>query len=77
MDQISPQTTNAAAVNFGFESGTDGWFAPVANEVAGYAVATTRALPYAGDASALLVRTAARAYGKNYGELRQRISANP
>ena len=76
-DQISPQTTNAAAVNLGFESGTDGWFAPVANEVAGYAVATTRALPYAGRASAWLARTVARTYGKNYGELRQRISAIP
>jgi erythromycin esterase len=76
-DQINPQVTNAAAVNFGFESGTDGWFAPAANEVSGYAVKTTRALPYAGNASALLVRTTARAYGKDYGELRQRISAIP
>jgi erythromycin esterase len=76
-DQISPQGTNAAAVNLGFESGTDGWFAPAANEVAGYTVATTRAVPYSGNTSALLVRTNARAYGKSYGELRQRIRAIP
>jgi hypothetical protein len=76
-DQINPQGTNAAAVNFGFESGTDGWFTPVANQVSGYAARTTRALPYAGKASALLTRTATRTYGKNYGELRQRIDAVP
>jgi hypothetical protein len=34
-------------------------------------------LPYAGRASAFLSRTFARTYGKNYGELRQRINAIP
>jgi hypothetical protein len=76
-DQITPQGTNPAATNFDFESGTTGWFAPVANQVSGYAVHTTHALPYAGHASALLTRTAARTYGKNYGELRQRFDAVP
>lgn len=81
-DQITPQPTNPAAVNLGLDDGDvdgvpAGWFAPVANQVGGYAVATTPARPFAGAASAVLWRTPARGYGKNYGELRQRLRAVP
>lgn len=82
-DQITPQATNPAPANLGFEDGIAddgvpaGWFAPIANQVGGYRVTTTPALPYAGHRSAVLVRTTARGYGKDYGELRQRIRAVP
>jgi hypothetical protein len=76
-DQITPQGTNPAPLDLGFESGADGWFQPVANQVSGYTVATSHALPYQGAASAVLTRNLQRTYGKNYGELRQRFVATP
>jgi erythromycin esterase len=76
-DQITPQTTNATATNLDFESGTSGWFAPIANQASGYTVDTTHALPHGGHSAAVLRRTLSRTYGKNYGELRQRFSAVP
>ena len=76
-DQITPQGTNPAPLDLGFESGTGGWFQPIANQVSGYTVTTTHAHPYQGTASAVLTRNLHRTYGKNYGELRQRIVATP
>ncbi|HEY5932989.1 MAG TPA: erythromycin esterase family protein, partial [Kofleriaceae bacterium] len=74
-DQITPQGTNPAPLDLGFETGTAGWFQPIANAVSGYTVATSHAQPYEGKASAALIRNNQRTYGKNYGELRQRILA--
>jgi erythromycin esterase len=76
-DQIVPQGTNATPLDLGFDSGTAGWFQPITNTVSGYTVATTRAHPYQGTASAVLTRNLQRSYGRNYGELRQRIVAAP
>ena len=76
-DQITPQATNAAALDLGFEAGTGGWFQPITNEVSGYTVTTTSVLPFEGAASAVLARDLRRTYGRNFGELRQRIAAGP
>lgn len=76
-DLITPQGTNPAPLDLGFEGGTGGWFQPIANQVSGYTVTTTHVHPYQGTASAVLARTLQRTYGKNYGELRQRIVATP
>lgn len=80
-DQLSPQPTAPAAVNLDLEDHDDhlptGWFAPITNEVGGYQVRSTPAHQQGGDRSAVLFRDHGPAYGRDYGELRQRISAVP
>jgi erythromycin esterase len=80
-DQITPQPTLPAAANLDLESETDGrpdgWFIPAANEVSGYRIESSHLWPYQGKRSAAIVRDGTRTYGRNYGELRQRISAIP
>jgi hypothetical protein len=80
-DQLTPQATLPVAVNLDFESETDGrptgWFVPMSNAVSGYRVEIDRLQPHAGKGSAIIARDDTRGYGRNYGELRQRISAVP
>lgn len=80
-DQVAPQPIAPAAINLDLEAvdgdQPSGWFAPISNEVGGYRVASTTALPYAGARSARLYRDNQAGYGRDYGELRQRVSAIP
>lgn len=74
-DLITPIATNPAPLDLGFEAGTSGWNWPVVNDVTGYTLTTTHAFPHQGAKSAVLARDLRRAYGRGYGELRQRIAA--
>lgn len=80
-DQITPQPTLPTAVNLDLEAEADDqptdWFVPAANEVSGYRIRSNRLWPYEGKRSAVIVRELTRSYGRNYGELRQRINAIP
>lgn len=80
-DQLAPPPVAATAVNLDLEAHDrevpTGWFAPVSNEVGGYQVRSTPAHQVGDDRSAVLFRDNQPGYGRNYGELRQRISAVP
>lgn len=80
-DQLTPAPTWPTPQNLDLEA-TDGalpagWFSPITNEVGGYRARSTPVLPHGGHRAAVLYRDLQPGYGRNYGELRQRVSAVP